>query len=161
MPVIGAVDDQWMLQSPGLSGQVEKRNKVEREKAPATKAKSSTDKPAKSWTDSKPAKASTDVRIEELDQKWSERINWLEALLLARTLDRSQESTFQTVKVVHTHSSPASMVRTTNSSSQPTGLLLSLDHLPWICLKLTVLPCNSLPANLTSEIGPTNDFRVN
>ena len=85
MSEIGTEDGQGTLQSPGLSAPAEKK-KVEKEKA-----KSSTDKPAKSGTDSRSAKASTDARIEELDQKWSDRFDWLEALLLARTLDRSHD----------------------------------------------------------------------
>ena len=55
---------------------------------------------------------STDQRFDELDQKWSDRFNRLEALLLARTLDQpQQEPTFGTVKVVLAHSTPASVIR--------------------------------------------------
>ena len=88
MLVIGEVDGQGMLQTPGLSGPAEKKKKEEKEKAPATRAKLSTDKPAKSVSDSRSARASTDAQIEELNQKWSNCFNWLEALLMARTLDR-------------------------------------------------------------------------
>ena len=55
---------------------------------------------------------STDQRFDELDQKWSDQFNRLEALLLARTLDQpQQEPTFGTVKVVPAHSPPASVIR--------------------------------------------------
>ena len=114
MLVVGAVDSQGTLQSPGLSGPAKKNKKVEKEEAPATRAKSSIDKPAKCGTDSRSAKASNDARIEELDQKWSDQFNLLEALSLARTLDRSQEPNFQIVKVATTHCPPAEVVRTTD-----------------------------------------------
>ena len=114
MLVIGAVDGQGTLQSPGLSGPVEKRKKVEKEKATATKAKSSTDKHINSLSDSSSLdRASTDAKIAELDQKWSDRFNRFGALLMARTLDR-QQPTFQTVKVALTHSPPAGMIRSTD-----------------------------------------------
>ena len=71
---------------------------------------------------------STDQRFEELDQKWSDRFNRLEALLLAKTLDQPQpELPFNTVKVVPAHPPPANVIRsepfikpTNQSSSQPT-----------------------------------------
>ena len=72
----------------------------EKTKIPASKlAKLSTYKPAKSISDSRSAKSSADARIDELDQKWSDRFNRLEALLLARMLDK-RKPTFQTVKVM-------------------------------------------------------------
>ena len=98
MSVIRAVDGQ----DTGLSVQsAEKKKKVE------DKKKSVKPKPSASW----PA-AVSDQRFDELDQKWSDRFNWLEALLLARTLDQpQQEPTFGTVKVVPAHSPPASVIR--------------------------------------------------
>ena len=68
------------------------------------------DKPVKS-TSHQPS-SSTDSRIEELDQKWADRFNRLEALSIARTLDRPQEPTFSTVKVTPSHGPPANVVRT-------------------------------------------------
>ena len=99
---IGAVDGQGMLQSPGFSGSEEKKaKKVEKEKATSSEVKSCSDKPAKPVSDSRrSAKASTDARFAELNQKWSDRFNRLEALLLARTMDK--EPTFQTVIVAPT-----------------------------------------------------------
>ena len=99
-----------MARSPGLSAPPEKKKKVEEQKASASKSAKS-DEPAKSSSDNRPAKSSTDSRFEELDQKWSDRFNQLEALLMARTLERPQEPTFSTVKVTPTHT-PANVVRT-------------------------------------------------
>ena len=87
----------------GLSAPpAEKKKKVE------DKKKLVKSKPSASW----PAAVSTDQRFDELDQKWSDRFNCLEALLLARTLDQpKQEPTFGMVKVVSAHSPPASVIR--------------------------------------------------
>ena len=117
MSVIGTVNGQGMLHSPGLSDLSKKKKKVEKEKATTTKAKLSTEKPAKSVSDSRSAKASTDAKIVELDQKWSDHFNKLEALLIPSTLDR--ELTFQTVEVAPTHSPPADIVRSTNPFIKP------------------------------------------
>ena len=96
--VIRAVDGQ----DTGLSAQpAEKKKKVEDKK----KSKSSA-------SASRPAAVSTDQRFNDLDQKWSDRFNRLEALLLARTLDQPQQDpTIGTVKVVPAHSPPASVIR--------------------------------------------------
>ena len=97
--VIRAVDGQ----DTGLSAQpAKKKTKVE------DKKKSVKSKPSAS----RQAAVSTDQRFNELDQKWSDQFNRLEALLLARTLDQpQQEPTFGTVKVVPAHSPPASVIR--------------------------------------------------
>ena len=99
--VIRAVDGQ----DTGLSAQpAEKKKKVE------DKKKSVKSKPTASA--SRPAAVSTNQRFNELDQKWSDRFNRLEALLLARTLDQPQQDpTFGTVKVLPAHSPPASVIR--------------------------------------------------
>ena len=96
--VIRAVDGQ----DTGLSAQpAEKKKKVEDKK-----------KSKPSASASRPAAVSTDQRFNDLDQKWSDRFNRLEALLLARTLDQPQQDpTFGTVKVVPAHSPPASVIR--------------------------------------------------
>ena len=102
--VVGAVDDQGILQSPGSSsGKKKKTNPAEKVKASSSKDKAATaEKPSKSLS-SKTHRSSPNTRIEELDQKWSVRFNRLEALLLAKSLDR-QERTFTSVKVApHTH----------------------------------------------------------
>ena len=108
--VMGVKDGQSTLRSPGLSVQpAEKKKKTEDKKATSSKLVKP-DKPVKS-TSNRPS-SSTDSRFDELDQKWSDRFNRLEALLMARTLDRPQEHTFSTVKVAPTHSPPANVVRT-------------------------------------------------
>ena len=101
MSVIRAVDGQ----DTGLSAQpAEKKKRVE-EKKKSVKSKSAS-------STSRPAAVSTDRRFEELDQKWSDQFNRLEAFLLAKTLDQpQQEPTFGTVKVVPAHSPPASVIR--------------------------------------------------
>ena len=97
--VLRAVDGQ----DTGLSAQLaEKKKKV--------KKKSVKSKPSASA--SRPAAVSTDQRFDELDQKWSDQFNRLEALLLARTVDQpQQEPTFGVVKVVPAHSPQASVIR--------------------------------------------------
>ena len=118
--VIRAVDGQ----DTGLSAQpAEKKKKVE------DKKKSIKPRPSAS----RPAAVSTDQRFDELDQKWSDRFNRLEALLLVRTLDQpQQEPTFGTVKVVPAHSPPDSVIRsepfirptdqpTSQASERPSG----------------------------------------
>ena len=69
--VVVGVDGQGTAKSPDLSAPAEKRKKVEKKKASTSKSVMSTDKPAKSTTENRPAKASTDARIDKLDQKWS------------------------------------------------------------------------------------------
>ena len=83
--VVGVMDGQVTSQSPGLSGLKEKKKKVisseEKSKLPASKpAKSSTDNPAKSVSDSRLTKSSADARIDALDRKWLDRFNRLEAI---------------------------------------------------------------------------------
>ena len=74
---------------------------------PQTSKEPAADKPSRPL--SKSHKSSQDSRIDQLDQKWSERFNRLEALLLARSLEQP-EPTFSTVKVTPTHSTPHSSV---------------------------------------------------
>ena len=47
-----------------------------------------------------------------MEQKWSDWFNRLEALLLAKTIDRPQETTFSAVKVTPTHAPLANVIRT-------------------------------------------------
>ena len=86
---------------------------------PADHQTSSTDQ-GKSTT------SSTDTKIADLDKKWSDRFNRLEALLLAKTLDPPRDPVFSTVKVTPSHAPPANVVRTdpflkpASQPSQPT-----------------------------------------
>ena len=93
-----------MLQSPGLSSGSEKRKKDKKltsEKSEKPKSSKSSDKPSKS-VEPKPSRSSADARINELDKKWADRFNRLEALLLSKSLDQP-EPTFQAPKVAPTH----------------------------------------------------------
>ena len=78
----------------------------------------SSEKPVKSLTP-KCHRSSSDIRIDELDQKWSDRFNRLEALILAKTQDKL-EPTFATVKVTPKHSPPVGAVRSTEPFIRPT-----------------------------------------
>ena len=110
--VVGAVDGQGMVQCPGSSSGTKKKkpNPTDKKSHSSKQAKSGQEKPAKSSTP-KPHKSSADARIEELDQKWSDRFNRLEALLLVKTLDKP-EPTFGTVKITPTTSPPVGITRT-------------------------------------------------
>ena len=72
---------------------------------------SSSQPPAASPSQGKSTTSTTDSKISELDKKWADRFNRLEALLLAKTVDRPQDPTFGTVKVAPTHTPPANVVR--------------------------------------------------
>ena len=110
------MDGQGTLQSPGYNEPAKKKaKKVEKDKGSTSKAKPSYERPVKPAD--KPTKSSTDSKIAELDQKWSDRFNHLEALLMARSLDN--EPTFQTVKVEPTHSPPAGVVRSSDPFIEP------------------------------------------
>ena len=126
--VVGVVDGQSTSRSPGLSEQLaEKKRKAEGKKSTSSKSvkpdkavKSSSSRPLpststdqeKSASSQPSTSSSTDSRFAELDQKWSDQFNRLEALLMARTLDRPQDPTFSIVKVAPTHTLPANEVRT-------------------------------------------------
>ena len=104
--VVGVVDDQGIVKSPGSSSEKKKKASVDKPN-PHTSKEPSADKPSKSL--SKSHKSSQDAKIDQLDQKWAERFNRLEALLLAKSLEQP-EPTFSTVKVTPTHSPPHSSV---------------------------------------------------
>ena len=99
--VIGAVNEHGTLQSPSDSEHLDKNPK--KDKPTTSKAKSASDKSVKSGS-----KSATDTKITELNQKWSDRFNCLEALLIARTLEPRFSST---VKVMLTHSPQAGAVK--------------------------------------------------
>ena len=102
--VVGAVEGQGIVKSPGSSS--DKKNKNTDKPKAQTSKESKADKPSKSL---KPTKSSQDSRFDQLDQKWSERFNRLEALLLAKSLEQ-QGLAFTTVKVTPTHSPPKTVV---------------------------------------------------
>ena len=119
--VVGAVDAQGTLQSPGSSsGKAQKTDSSSKPKDLKPKA----EKPSKST--SKSHKSSVDSKIDDLDQKWADRFNRLEALLLAKTLDKPDPA-FTSVKVVPTHSPPASSALSDKPFIRPSGSASGTD----------------------------------
>ena len=100
--VIGVVGQQETSKSSPTQ-QVPPEKKAKKEKLPS-KAKKSSD--------------STDTKIANLDSKWSERFNRLEALLLSKTLQPAFSSE---VKVTPPRSPPANIPRDSEPFFQPTG----------------------------------------
>ena len=86
--------------------------------------KASAGKPSKSSV--KPHRSSVDSRIDDLDQKWSDRFNRLEAILLAKTLDKPEQA-FSTVKVTPAHSPPSSSVISTKPFIRPSDAAQGTD----------------------------------
>ena len=108
-PALVEVEDgQSTSRLPGLSEQpVEKKKKKHEKKVTSSKSV----KPEKSGksTSRRPSSSdSTDQKLEVMEQKWLDR---LEALLLAKSLDRPQEPVFSAVKVAPPHAPPANVVR--------------------------------------------------
>ena len=120
--VVGAVDGQGMVQSPGSSSSTKKKKSSSSDKKPTTKHSKSSEKPAKSPTT---LRSSADARIDELDQKWSDRFNRLEALLLAKTMDK--EPTFSTVKVAPTSSAPPGIAKSSEPFIRPSDAIPHSD----------------------------------
>ena len=123
--VVGAVDDQGILQSPGASSEKKKKPNPSEKTKTSKDSKPASDKPSKSL--SKSHRSSPDTRIDELDQKWSDRFNRLEALLLAKSLDR--EPTFATVKVTPAHSPPSGSAISSKPFIKPQDTELSATDL--------------------------------
>ena len=122
--VVGAVDDQGFLQSPvSSSGKKKKTATSDKPKTVVKDSKDSTEKPSKSSV--KPHRSSVDSRIDDLDQKWSDRLNRLEALLLAKTLDKPA---FTSVKVAPACSPPASSVLSTKAFIRPSDAVQETDE---------------------------------
>ena len=107
--VVGAVDDQGILQSPGSSSGANKKKKDKKTTSEKPKSSKSSDKPSKS-VETRPSRSSADDMIDELDKKWADRFNRLEALLLSKSLDQP-EPTFQAPKVAPTHPPPVGAVK--------------------------------------------------
>ena len=101
--ILGAVDQQGSVKSPTTVAPPEKK---------AKKEKASTSKTIKPIASS----SKVDSKIAELNQKWSDRFNQLEVLLLARTI----EPTFSAnVKVTPTHLTTASAAHSTEPFIRP------------------------------------------
>ena len=99
---IGVVGDQGTVQSP--MDPLEKKPK--KDKASTSKSKKTVE-----------SKSTTDSKIAELDHKWSDRFNHLEALLMAKTLEPTFSSS---VMVTPTHLPPAIVVKDTEPFLRPT-----------------------------------------
>ena len=97
--VIGAVGGAASSQSPSVPPE----KKTKKDKPPSTKAKKS-------------ASSMMDDRFSELDAKWSERFNRLEALLLARSVEPSFSAD---VRVTPVHSPPAAVSKNSEPFFQP------------------------------------------
>ena len=102
--VIGVVGDQGIVQSPVEPTE----EKPKKDKASTSQAKKTTE-----------TKSATDSKIAELDQKWSDRFNCLEALFMAKIFQPTSSS----AKVTPTHSPPGSIVKDNEPSisSERTG----------------------------------------
>ena len=110
---------------------------------------------------------STDQKFQELDQKWSDRFNRLEALLLAKTLDQpQQEPTFSTVKVVPTHSPPANVIRSEpfiNPANQPvpqTNLLAISSDRPAVGAATDPLASSKKTDRPSTSDKPSSAFQL-
>ena len=90
---------------------VQKKKKKEDKKATSDKPVK-LDKSVKSSSHRPSSSTSTKQKLEVMEQKWLDRFNRLEALLLAKSLDRPQEPVFAAVKVTPTHAPPTNVVST-------------------------------------------------
>ena len=164
--VVGVIVGQSTSRSPGLSAPpAEKKRKAKGKKSTssksvkpdkAVKSSSSRSLASTSTDQEKPASSqpltsfSTDSRFTELDMKWSDRFNRLEALIMAKILDRPQDPTFSTVKVSPTHTLPA------NVDYLPTSLFSSPTDLLLICQLPTLPSTGLLPSLLLMQLRPLN-----
>ena len=101
--VIAAVSDTASISSPP---DPVPEKKLKKEKPSTSKSKKTVEKSA------------TDKKMEELDQKWSDRFNRLEALLMSKSFQLTFSSA---VKVTPSHSPPAIFHRDTEPFFQPTS----------------------------------------
>ena len=95
--VVGVVDGQGTSGASGLSGPEEKNKKSEKKTDKKSSTSSKSVKPDKSVKSSSSRPASSSSTTDQgksiapsTDRKWSDRFNRLEALLMAKTLDRPQ-----------------------------------------------------------------------
>ena len=159
--VVGVVDGQ----SSGLSGPAEKKvkktEKAEAKKSSSRSAKSSKPVKASSSGQGPSTDTSTDLALSELDKKWSERLNKLEALLLSRTLDRPQETVFSTVKVTPSHPPPASGVRPEPFLDPATQSIPPTDLVADAPASDTPIQPASVKPSTSGHPAPTNTGAVN
>ena len=85
---------------------------------PAKKVKK--DKPASSKSKKSSGKSVEDTKYDELDKKWTDRFNRLEALLMAKSLQSTDQPTFSaSVRVPPSHSPPAAISKDSEPFFQP------------------------------------------
>ena len=78
------------------------------------------DKPASSKSKKSSDKSVEDSKYEELDKKWNDRFNRLEALLMAKSLQPSEQPTFSaSVRVPPSHSPPTVITKDSEPFFQP------------------------------------------
>ena len=112
--VLAVVDNQ---STPGASTSepVEKKKKTDPKHSKSSKSeksvKQSSNRPATASSESKPHTSSTNTKLLDMDKKWAERFNRLEALFLAKTVDPPRDPVFSSVKVTPAHAPPANVVR--------------------------------------------------
>ena len=133
--VMGVVDGQPASGPSDLSEKSAEKKKKKEDKV-------SSSKPVKS--SHRPSAESTDQKLEVMEQKWSDRFNRLEALLLAKTLDR--EPTFSTVKVTPTHAPPATAI-SSEPFIKPPGQSSSSSQPPAASMSPATGPTISVPAS--------------
>ena len=94
-----------------------------------------------------------------MDQKWSERFNKLEALLLAKSLEQPGPA-FTSVKVTPTHSPPQTVV-SSKPFIRPQPAPTNTDRLIYlqICLVMFRL-LSSRPANRPQERCPPTNLQI-
>ena len=82
--------------------------------------KNKKDKPSSSSKSKKPTKSVEDSKFDELDKKWTDRFNKLEALLLAKSLQPVDQPTFSaSVRVPPSHSPLSTVTRDSEPFFQP------------------------------------------
>ena len=106
----------------GVVGQEGSTHPTDSVKSPPSSSMPPEKKAKKEKVSSKPKKssdsASTDAKLADLDSKWSDRFNRLEALLLSKSFQPTFSSE---VKLTPSHSPPTNIPRDSEPFFQPTG----------------------------------------
>ena len=111
--VVAVVDKQSTPGASASSEPVEKKKKTDPKHSKSSKSeksvKQSSNRPASTSSESRPSSSSTDTKLLNMDKKWAERFNRLEALFLAKTVDPPRDPVFSTVKVTPAHAPTRSL----------------------------------------------------
>ena len=85
--VLAVVDKQSTPGASASSEPAEKKKKTDPKHSKSEKSvKQSSNRPATTSSESKPSSSSTDTKLLDMNKKWAERFNRLEALFLAKTV---------------------------------------------------------------------------